>query len=85
MTPLNDPPAESTPAAMLKPAGASPLHDRLTDLYRPAGAALIDLLVEVRHYLRTIGHYAADMIRVRLAALGITLRDGREQTTWHRD
>lgn len=49
-----------------------------------AADAFIDLLVELRIELRQQKMYAlADGVRQKLAALGVTLEDGKEGTTWH--
>lgn len=48
-------------------------------------APFIDLLVHLRWQARAAKNWAlADEIRDRLSALGITLDDGRDQTTWRR-
>ena len=50
---------------------------------RPDAAPFIDLLVTLRADLRAQGEFAlADQVRARLLALGITLEDGRQGTTW---
>lgn len=46
-------------------------------------APFVDLLVEVRDELRKAKHWElADMLRDRLAELGISIEDGKEGTTW---
>ncbi len=48
-------------------------------------APFIDLLVDLRWQARAAGKWAlADEVRDRLAALGIVLEDGHDQTTWRR-
>jgi len=48
-------------------------------------APFIDLLVDIRAQLRAGQHWElADEIRRRLAALGVALDDGPEETTWRR-
>jgi cysteinyl-tRNA synthetase len=45
----------------------------------------IDLLIEIRESLRRAKQWAlADLVRDRLADLGVTLEDGKSGTTWHR-
>jgi cysteinyl-tRNA synthetase len=47
---------------------------------------LVTLLVEVRGRLRRERQWElADLIRDRLAGLGIVLEDGKEGTTWRHD
>ncbi|HZU76327.1 MAG TPA: cysteine--tRNA ligase [Dehalococcoidia bacterium] len=49
----------------------------------PEAAPFIDLLVDVRRELRAAKQYAlADSVRSRLQALGVTLEDGPQGTTW---
>ncbi|NIS82468.1 MAG: cysteine--tRNA ligase [Anaerolineales bacterium] len=56
--------------------------EEIADVQQEA-AAFIDLLIDVRLALRNAKQYElADMIRDRLSALGITLEDGKEGTTW---
>lgn len=46
--------------------------------------AFIDLLVDVRSELRKAKQWAlSDLIRDRLAELGVTIEDSKEGTTWH--
>jgi cysteinyl-tRNA synthetase len=48
-------------------------------------APLVDLLIDLRSQARAARDWAlADEVRDRLAALGIVLEDGRDQTTWKR-
>jgi cysteinyl-tRNA synthetase len=58
-----------------------------TDNEAALGAApFIDLLVEVRRELRTAKQYAlADKLRADLAALGVTLEDTPQGTSWKLD
>ena len=47
-------------------------------------APFIDLVVELRDLLRQEKQWEmADKIRDRLTALGITLEDGKDGTSWH--
>jgi cysteinyl-tRNA synthetase len=48
-------------------------------------AALIELFIELRNTLRDQKHFElADLVRDRLAELGVVLEDGREGTSWTR-
>ena len=48
--------------------------------------AFIDLLLEVRGELRKQKLWApSDLVRDRLKALGVTLEDSKEGSTWHFD
>jgi cysteinyl-tRNA synthetase len=48
-------------------------------------APFIELLLEVREAMRTAKQWAvADLIRDRLAELGVVIEDAKSGTTWHR-
>ena len=50
-----------------------------------AARPFVDLLVEVREELRTVRSYdLADLVRSRLAELGVVLEDTADGTKWHR-
>lgn len=58
---------------------------RLAEAEKEAHAAdaFIDLLIELRRELRTAKQYQlADMLRQKLAGLGVLLEDSKEGTTW---
>ena len=58
---------------------------RLEDEKKDSQAAdpFIQLLIELRRDLRSQKNYAmADQIRQKLTALGVTLEDSKEGTTW---
>ena len=58
------------------------MHESGSDL---GARPFVDLLVEVREELRTIKRYDfADVMRSRLAELGIVLEDTADGTKWHR-
>jgi len=45
---------------------------------------LVDLLVEIRDEMRRQKLWAlSDMVRDRLAELGVSLEDSKDGTTWH--
>ncbi|WP_322507937.1 cysteine--tRNA ligase [Anaerolinea sp.] len=64
-------------------AGVLGLRLRMEEEKPQEAAPFIDLLIEVRTELRKQKLWAlSDLIRDRLAALGVTLEDTREGTTW---
>ncbi len=70
-------------AVLKELAGVLGLRLQPRESARSDAAPFIDLLVEVRSELRKARQWAlADMIRDRLAELGVVLEDTREGTTW---
>lgn len=74
---------EKAQSTLLELTGVLGLRiERQPDVRREA-APFIDLLIEIRQDLRQAKHWdLADLIRDRLADLGVTLEDGKEGTTW---
>jgi cysteinyl-tRNA synthetase len=74
---------EKAQSTLLELTGVLGLRIERQPDVRHEAAPFIDLLIEIRQDLRQAKHWdLADLIRDRLADLGVTLEDGKEGTTW---